>query len=342
MPIDVMPNPADTAPVQSAPNDSVGVLLVNLGTPDEPTTPAVRRYLRQFLSDPRVVDLPRFLWLFILNCIILVIRPSRSARAYQAIWTEEGSPLLLYSEALAKSLQTRIPADIPVELAMTYGKPSVASGIDALAAKGVTRMIVLPMYPQYSFTTTAAVYDAVDSALEKASYSMHVVRIQGYYNEEDYIAAHRDNIREFWDQNGKKNTLLMSFHGLPANSVRKGDPYFCQCKETAIQLANALELGDDDWELCFQSRVGKQKWLQPYTEDVLDELAEAGVKDLDVVSPGFSVDCLETLEEIAIGYAEDFVEAGGNALNYIPALNDSDAHAALMAGIINRYREKYT
>ncbi len=321
------------SPNHNATRAAAGVLLVNLGTPDDPSTPAVRRYLRQFLSDPRVVDLPRALWWLILNLVILVIRPARSARAYQAVWTDQGSPLMVFSQGLADAMQAQL-GDVPLELAMSYGKPTIESGIEALARQGVSRVIVLPLYPQFSFTTTAAVYDAVDKVMRKRGHDLQIVRIADYFDDVDYITAQRDNIQAFWDQTGQRNKLLMSFHGLPANSVEKGDPYFGQCERTAQMLANALNLTNDDWVMCFQSRVGRQKWLQPYTEDVLEEMVESGVKHLDVVSPGFAVDCLETLEEIAMGYAEDFVEAGGEQMNYIPCLNDSTQHAALLTRLV--------
>ena len=321
--------------------DSLGVLLVNLGTPDAPTPVAVRRYLRQFLWDPRVIEYPRVFWWLVLNGVILWIRPPRSAKAYQQIWTDQGSPLLVHSRDVAAAIQdqisTRLSGDTHIELAMTYGNPSIKSGLDQLHAAGARRIIVLPLYPQYSGTTTAAVFDAVAAALAKRRWVPELRLINHYHDAPGYIAAHAANIRNHWEHNGKGNKLLFSFHGLPISTVQNGDPYFCQCQETARLIAAKLDIDDSDWTITFQSRVGREEWLQPYTDSVLAELGRDHLSRVDVVCPGFVVDCLETLEEIAIRYSELFTAAGGGSLSYIPALNARDDHIAFLVRLIEKH-----
>lgn len=317
---------------------TTGVLVVNLGTPDTPTPGAVRRYLKQFLWDRRVIEYPRILWWLILNCIILLIRPSKSAHAYQQVWTERGSPLLFHSQDLAAGIKTRLSermaADIPVELAMTYGNPSIASGLDKLDAAGARRVIVLPLYPQYSGTTTAAVFDAVATDLMQRRWIPELRFINQYHDNPSFITAHAANIREHWENHGRGDTLLFSFHGVPKSTLLQGDPYHCQCMKTARLIAEALELTEDEWSVVFQSRVGREEWLQPYTEETLASLGRDKTARVDVVCPGFAVDCLETLEEIAIRYAELYQEAGGGMLSYIPALNAHDRHVNMLADLV--------
>jgi ferrochelatase len=317
---------------------TTGVLIVNLGTPDTPTPGAVRRYLKQFLWDRRVIEYPRILWWLILNCIILLIRPSKSAHAYQQVWTERGSPLLFHSQDLAAGIKTRLSermaADIPVELAMTYGNPSIASGLDKLDAAGARRVIVLPLYPQYSGTTTAAVFDAVATDLMQRRWIPELRFINQYHDNPSFITAHAANIREHWENHGRGDTLLFSFHGVPKSTLLQGDPYHCQCMKTARLIAEALELTEDEWSVVFQSRVGREEWLQPYTEETLASLGRDKTARVDVVCPGFAVDCLETLEEIAIRYAELYQEAGGGMLSYIPALNAHDRHVNMLADLV--------
>lgn len=318
--------------------DALGVLVVNLGTPDAPTTSAVRRYLREFLWDSRVVEYPRALWWLILNGIILTIRPSKSAHAYQEVWTEQGSPLLVHSQNVATAMQAQLSAmlsgNVRVELAMTYGNPSVEAGLNKLHAAGARRIVVLPLYPQYSGTTTASVFDAVTAALGKRRWVPEFRFINHYHDKPDFIAAGAANIREYWEQNGRGRHLLFSFHGLPKSNLDKGDPYHCHCLKTARLLSEALQLQEDDWSVAFQSRVGREEWLQPYTEDVLAKFGSDKMERVDVVCPGFAVDCLETLEEIALRYAEVFVESGGGSLNYIPALNARDDHVAFLSQLV--------
>ena len=321
--------------------ESLGVLLVNLGTPDAPTPAAVRRYLREFLSDPRVVEMPRLLWWAILHGFILRVRPSRSARAYQKVWTDHGSPLLLHSQdianAVGQQLGARISGSVTVELGMSYGDPSISAALDRLYRQGAQRIICLPLYPQYSGTTTASVFDAVTAALGRRRWVPEFRFINHYHDARGYIAAQAQNIREYWDQNGRAEKLLLSFHGLPKDVLTKGDPYHCQCLKTARLIAEALDLADDEWTLSFQSRVGRAEWVRPYTDETIAELGKSGLQRLDVVCPGFAADCLETLEEIALQYGTLFKESGGGTLNYIPALNARDDHVAFLTRLIEKH-----
>ena len=336
-----MPKYQPTPDYEHGSPDFTGVLLVNLGTPEAPTTSAVRRFLKPFLSDPRVVEYPRLLWWLILNGIILRIRPSRSAKAYQEIWTDEGSPLMLYSQAIAEGVSNRLDSDAPdtyrVELAMTYGEPSVASAIDRLQAAGARRLLVLPLYPQYSGTTTASVFDSVSTKLQSMRWIPELRFINQYHDEPGYVAALAASVRDHWEQHGKGEHLLFSFHGVPQYTLMGGDPYHCQCQKTGRLVAEALGLGADDWTLSFQSRVGREEWLRPYTDETVKALGKQGIKRLDVACPGFSTDCLETLEEIAMQNAEFFEEAGGESLHYIPALNARADHIALLGSLIERH-----
>jgi ferrochelatase len=290
--------------------ESTGVLVVNLGTPDAPTTAAVRRFLRQFLSDPRVVEYPRLLWWLILNLIILVIRPSRSAAAYQKVWTDKGSPLMTHSMAITDKLRTELAASsaapVSVELAMTYGEPSIDSAIDKLLASGARRIVTLPLYPQYSGTTTASVFNGVVRKLAKLRWIPEARFINNYHDEAGYIDALAASIRESWEANGRGDKLLMSFHGVPKSTLINGDPYHCHCQA-------------------------------PYTDETIKELGHQGLSRIDVVCPGFSADCLETLEEIAMQNAEFFIEAGGGSLHYIPALNSRDDHVRFLAGLLRKH-----
>jgi len=321
--------------------ESTGVLVVNLGTPDAPTTGAVRRFLRQFLSDPRVVEYPRLLWWLILNLIILVIRPSRSAAAYQKVWTDKGSPLMTHSMAITDKLREELAsssdAPVSVELAMTYGEPSIDSAIDKLLASGARRIVTLPLYPQYSGTTTASVFNGVVRKLAKLRWIPEARFINNYHDEAGYIDALAASIRESWESNGRGDKLLMSFHGVPKSTLINGDPYHCHCQKTARLLADKLRLSDDEWVISFQSRVGREKWLAPYTDETIKELGHQGLSRIDVVCPGFSADCLETLEEIAMQNAEFFIEAGGGSLHYIPSLNARDDHVRFLAGLLRKH-----
>ena len=322
--------PPNNVPTQSA---STGVLVVNLGTPSAPTTPAVRKFLKDFLSDPRVVEYPRWLWWLILNLVILRIRPARSAAAYREVWTDDGSPLMIYSEAIAKKLDSEA---LPVKLAMTYGDPSVSDSIDALLERGVKRILILPLYPQYSGTTTGAVFDAIARKLTRMRVVPEIQFINSYHDAPGYVAALASSVQRYWAENGRGDKLLMSFHGIPKSLVAKGDPYQAQAEETANLVAAELQLKDDEWQLSFQSRVGREEWLQPYTDDTVKALGAAGIETVDVICPGFATDCLETLEEIAMENGEYFHEAGGRELRYIAALNDTTDHIEFLAAVIKR------
>ena len=312
------------------------VLIVNLGSPASPKTADVRQFLREFLGDPRVVNLPRPLWWLILNLFVLPFRPRKSAHAYQTIWTEQGSPLAVYTRQLTAKLAAEIGSDeCRVDYGMRYGQPSLAAKLREFEQQGVDEIIVLPLYPQYSSTTTASIFDVVADAIKQWWHVPGLRLISDFYRHPAYIAALADSIRAYWQQHGQSQLLVMSFHGVPAMLTGKGDPYFYHCQATAELLAQALELQADQWKLVFQSRFGKAEWLKPYCVEVLAELPKQGVSSVDLVCPGFSVDCLETLEEIAIANQEVFLEAGGEQYRYIPALNDSDAHVAVMRELIH-------
>jgi ferrochelatase len=301
------------------------VLLVNLGSPDAPTAAATRRYLAQFLSDPRVVEIPRAAWWPILHGIILRTRPRKSAAKYAQVWTPEGSPLVAGTARVAKLVQGWLGErgwPVLVRYAMRYGQPSIAAELDALRAEGATRILVLPMYPQYAAATTASVWDAVAQWASQARHVPEFRFVNRYHDERSYIEALEHSVRQHWQREGRSTLLLMSFHGLPERSLHLGDPYHCECHKTARLLADALGLQATQYKVTFQSRFGKAKWLQPYTEPTLRELAAGGLQRVDVICPGFSVDCLETLEEIAQEAADAFIAAGGKAFHYIPCLND--------------------
>jgi ferrochelatase len=317
-----------------------GILLVNLGTPAAPTAAAIRRFLREFLHDRRVVELTRWLWCPILYFFILPFRPRRLVHAYQSVWTAEGSPLLVITRRQASALEQALrvggtPAKVVA--AMRYGEPSIAQGLRALRAAGVNRVLVLPMYPQYSATTSASVFDGVADVLRHERWLPELRFVMDYHDDAGYIAALADSVRQHWSTHGRGEKLLLSFHGIPEKYSRAGDPYHGQCHITARHLAEALELKSSDWMLAFQSRVGKAPWLRPYTDYQIEDLAEAGIKTLDVIAPGFSADCLETLEEIRLRYAALFRAKGGSDLRYIPALNDEPAHIRALAALAQRH-----
>lgn len=311
-----------------------GVLLVNLGTPDAPTPAAVGAYLKEFLSDPRVVDLPRWLWLPLLNLVIVPLRRYRSAEAYQEIWWPEGSPLLILSQRLAERLGEVLDGEAEVELAMRYGKPPVREGLEALRRRGVERLLVLPMYPQYSLTTTETVFDAVGVSLREMGWFPETESIRDYHDDPDWAGAVADSITEFQQTAGRPDRLLFSLHGIPQRYVRNGDPYQRQCQASVAAIASRLGLKEVEWMLTFQSRVGKEPWLQPYTDKTLEQLPGEGVRHVQIACPGFAVDCLETLEEIAMENRDRFLEAGGEKFEYIPALNDSERQVRLFARLV--------
>ena len=315
------------------------VVLVNLGTPDAPTPSALRRYLGDFLSDRRVIEIPRWLWWLILNGVILRIRPARSARAYARIWTEAGSPLRVGSEALTAAVGASLAQVRPgteVHLAMSYGQPPLRVVLEDLRARGLRRLLLLPLYPQYSGSTSASVFDAVASILQTWRWQPELRVIGDYYREPGYVEALRDSVLEHWTVHGRAR-LLLSFHGIPQRYVNAGDPYFCQSQATARLLREALGLSPDELFVSFQSRVGREEWLRPYTDELLQSWARSGVKRVQVLCPGFAVDCLETLDEIAREADEHFRAAGGERLEYIAALNARPAHVAMLTQLIVRH-----
>lgn len=314
-----------------------GVLLVNLGSPAEPTVAAVRRFLGEFLWDPRVVNLPRPLWWAILNLFVLPLRPRRSFLAYRKVWDEKGSPLIYLTRQLAEKVAIRLaPQNITVRDAMRYGEPSIAAQLRAFKKESIDNLVILPLYPQYSSTTTASVFDAVADELKTWRHIPEIRFFSDYYQSPDYIAAVVKSIQHSWNLLGKHELLLMSFHGLPEVLTQWGDPYFEHCQQTAAEIAKQLSLQDHEWQMVFQSRFGKAEWLKPYCVDTLQELPKRGIKTVDVICPGFAVDCLETLEEIAIANKEAFLEAGGSAYHYIAALNDSDAHVDVITSLLEQ------
>ncbi len=316
---------------------TIGVLITNLGTPDAPTTPALRRYLKEFLSDPRVVEMNRVIWWCMLNVVILNIRPAKSAHAYQSVWTEQGSPLMQHSLQQQSKLQAQLGDDICVELAMRYGNPSIASGLEKLRAQGCGKILVLPLYPQYAGASTGSTFDAVADALKTWRYVPELHMVNSYHDHPAYIAALVASIRQYWQKNGKSERLLMSFHGIPQRYADQGDPYPNQCQKTASLVAEFLDLQDDTWFVSFQSRFGREAWLQPYTDATLTSWAKEGMQTVDVICPGFSADCLETLEEIGVENRDYFLKAGGKNLRYIPALNAQDEHIQALSRIVQQH-----
>ena len=313
------------------------VLLVNLGTPQAPTTQAVRTYLAEFLADPRVVEIPRLIWLAILHGIILRVRPAKSAALYKEIWTDQGSPLMDISLKQTAALQKKVDQeglDVRVELAMRYGEPAIGKTMAKLQQEGVDKFVVLPLYPQYSATTTGSVFDAIAAEMGKWRFMPSLHFIHTYHDNPDFITALAESIQADFDKNGKPQQLLLSYHGMPERNLDLGDPYYCFCMKTTRLLAERLGLQEDEYTTSFQSRFGKAEWLKPYTDATLAGMPTKGIKDVAVVCPAFSADCLETLEEIAGENREVFEEAGGESYRYIPALNDNPAHIDMMFNIV--------
>ncbi len=318
-------------------SEKTAVILTNLGTPADNNRREVRRFLRQFLSDPRVVEIPRMLWWPLLNGVILPFRSKTALEAYNKIWTGDGSPLLAISRRQQQALQQRLGDGVRVELMMRYGEPSFEQVIRRLLDEGYQRLVVLPLYPQNSATTTATSFDHLASVLRKTRATPHLDFISDYHGHPDYILALANSIQEHWKAQGRQRFLLMSFHGLPQRNVELGDPYQDQCMGTAHLLATILGLAPDQWALSYQSRFGRQAWLQPYTSEALAAMADKGLKEIDVICPGFSADCLETLEEIQLQNRDIFLEHGGEEYHYIPCLNDREDHIEMMAHLVEPY-----
>ena len=315
----------------------IGVLLVNLGTPDAPTPAAVRPFLSEFLGDPRVVEAPRPIWWLVLHGFILRFRPKRSSHAYQQIWTERGSPLMVYSRELATRLQAALTqqyrGNVVLALGMSYGKPSISAALDELRTQGATRIVVLPLYPQYSGTTTASVFDRVTSELQRWRWVPEFRFIGQYHDHPRYIRAVAGSIEAHWRERGRKH-LLYSFHGIPKDYVLAGDPYFCQCLKSARLISEQLKLAPDEWSVSFQSQVGRAEWLRPYTDELLTKYAREGRKEITVACPGFAIDCLETLEEIELRNRETFLTNGGTSYDYVPSLNATDGQVELLSELL--------
>ncbi|MGY8813505.1 MAG: ferrochelatase [Gammaproteobacteria bacterium] len=332
-----------------APHDTVpvtGILLTNLGTPQAPTKKALRKYLEEFLNDKRVIETPRIIWWPILYGIILTLRPKRSAHAYAQIWTNEGSPLMVITsrlvEKIAKLLEKKIQYPIKVEVAMRYGEPSIKSALEKLRKANAQRILVFPLYPQYSATTTGSTFDEVARVFQSWRQVPEMRFVSHYHDDAGYISALTESIRTHWAEHGIPDKLLFSFHGLPKNYFDAGDPYFCECHKTARLVAEQLKLEDHQWKVSFQSRFGPMEWLQPYADDVLLEWARNNISNVHIICPGFSADCLETLEEIQIRYRSVYLNAGGKQFSYIPALNDDEGHIEALSSIILKNCEGWT
>ena len=316
-----------------------GILLCNLGTPDAPRPAELRRYLKEFLSDPRVVEIPRLLWWMILNLIILRIRPRRSAKLYQSVWTEAGSPLMLYSQGQVKAVKQRLAekyGDIPVVLGMRYGNPSMASAIKELTDQNVRDIIVLPLYPQYAGATTGSTFDAIAKTFTKLRWVPELQFINGYHKSEGYLDALCSTIKRHIDEHGQPDKLVFSYHGTPERYLKNGDPYHCFCHQTTRLVREKLGFDESQVMTTFQSRFGREPWLQPYTDKTLEQLPKDGVKHVAVICPGFSSDCLETIEEINMEARESFIESGGEHFHYIPCLNNEPAHIDALVSILEK------
>lgn len=324
--------------------ERMGVLVVNLGTPEAPETKPVRRYLAQFLSDPRIIELPRWLWNIILHGVILRVRPAKSAEAYREVWSEEtGSPLLSISQsqtqAIKTELQKRFGDHVAVELGMRYGNPSIDSAITKLEAQNVRRMLVLPMYPQYSGTTTASVFDAVAERMQRTRWLPELRFINQFCDHKAYVQALAATVRESWAENGRGDLLVTSYHGIPKRYLLSGDPYHCLCHKTSRLLAEELQIKPEEIRVVFQSRVGREEWLRPYCDETMKQLPGEGFKSIDVLCPAFSADCLETIEEISGENREYFEENGGERFQYIPCLNDREDHVQFLSDLLVKHAQ---
>ncbi len=335
-----------TAQFSHSQSRKIGVLITNLGTPDKPTTAALRPYLKEFLSDPRVVEVPRLLWWLILNMVILRIRPRRSAKAYQTVWTEEGSPLLSITRdqasALRKKCQETYGDDVVVEFAMRYGKPSIRHTLDNMLTRGVDKLVVLPLYPQYCASTTGSTFDAIANDFTRRRWLPELRFVNHYHDYPAFIRAAANKIRAHWDSHGRADKLLFSYHGIPKRYLLNGDPYHCECHKTSRLLAEELGLKPDEYMTTFQSRFGREEWLKPYTDETLKSMPAQGISSVQVCCPGFSADCLETIEEIGEENRDYFIEAGGKRYEYIDALNSDPEHIDMMFELVQQNLHGWT
>lgn len=323
--------------------EKIGILLINLGTPDAPTKKALRPYLKQFLGDKRIIEVSRPFWWLILNGIILNTRPKKSAALYQKIWTKEGSPLLIYTKSLAEKLQQKIEKEyngqFVVDFGMAYGNPSVKSALTNLKNKGMTKLLVIPLYPQYSGTTTASALDVLFDVLKTWRFVPELRTVNVYHDNPLYISALVNSVKALWTKGKKGEKLFFSYHGIPQRYFDEGDPYYCHCQKTSRLVAEQLGLSKEDYIVAFQSLFGKEEWIKPTTDITIMALAKSGVKSLDVICPGFSMDCLETLEEIDELNREIFLKNGGESFQYIPCLNDSAEHVELFADLVREHTQ---
>ncbi|WP_341939327.1 ferrochelatase [Marinimicrobium sp. C2-29] len=323
-------------PETRALQQKTGVLLTNLGTPDAPEAPALRRYLAEFLSDPRVIEVPRLLWKTILHGVILRVRPKKSAAAYAKIWTEEGSPLLAISQRQSEAVQQALGEQVVVKLAMRYGNPSIPKAMREFQELGIRRIVVLPLYPQYAAPTTASTFDAVSDELKTWRWVPSISFISGYVDNPLYLSALAQSVQDHINEHGLPDRILFSYHGMPKRYLDNGDPYHCLCCKTTRLVQEKLGLEKERCMTTFQSRFGREEWLKPYTDETLEQLPKEGVKHIAILSPAFSVDCLETLEELEMENRDYFMEAGGETYHYIPALNDREDHIAAIVDVLRR------
>ena len=316
-------------------NKKIGILISNLGTPEAPTKNALKKYLNQFLMDKRVIDIPRLLWIPILKLIILSLRPRQSAKLYKSIWTKDGSPLMVFSKKILAKLSPQLNDNITLVMGMRYGSPSISNAMDILRKEKISKILVFPLYPQAGSPTTSSTFDAISDYIKKIHWMPDLRFISGYHDHDDYICALVNSINTSFKEKGMPDKLIFSFHGMPQRYLDKGDPYYCFCEKTARLTAEQLNLHKDYYKVAFQSRFGSEKWLEPYIDKLLLAEAKEGTKHIQVISPGFSVDCLETLEEISIQYREIFLNNGGEKFHYISCLNDSEDHIKMIQFIIN-------
>jgi ferrochelatase len=315
--------------------NSTGVLLINTGTPSDPTSKSIRKYLEEFLSDQRIVQLPRFIWMPILYTFILPFRPKNKVKDYKKIWTEEGSPLLVYTKRLLQKLKNKQSnKKIIINIAMRYGEPNIKTQLEKLKQKKITNLIIIPLFPQYSFTTTESIKDKIKSSLIELNWKPTIKFIKEFYKEKLYIDSIAKSIKDNWQKKGKNKKLIFSYHGLPIKYIKRGDTYYHSCVETSLLIATKLKLKKDEYITSFHSRFGFGEWTKPYTENLMVELPKIGCKSISIISPSFSIDCLETLEEIKIQFKEKFIKSGGEKFNYIPCLNETDNHVLIIEKLL--------